>query len=150
ISDRNHVRRSVWDNNMLRVRSITLHTELWGAASDLFSFVLFPLYNNARKVSAGRSKQSCVREASRDVGGIYRCRLYVNQCFSSRGSGIATSSIRNTEGGPNSAKRKALTICNSFRFCLDFLNFFLPRKQSMQHECQRGRKRQSSEVMGST
>jgi hypothetical protein len=47
----------------------------------LLAFVLFPLYNKARKVPAGASRQSCVLEASRDVrdiAGIHRCSYPAN------------------------------------------------------------------------
>ncbi|PYX25372.1 MAG: hypothetical protein DMG82_05240 [Acidobacteria bacterium] len=66
------------------MRAVADDTELRRTAPDLFAFVLFPLHNNACKIPAGGSRQSCVPEASRDVGdvaGVDRCSLDMNECF---------------------------------------------------------------------
>ena len=70
----------------------------------------FSLYNHARKVPPGGSRQGCLLEASqdvRDVAGIIAAACTRTSASPSPGSGIATSSIRNTDGGPNSANRSA-------------------------------------------
>jgi hypothetical protein len=67
------------------VRAITDDSEIRGAAPDLFAFVLLPLYNNAGKVPAWGSRQSCFRETSRNVPDIARIdprRLHANERFS--------------------------------------------------------------------
>src|ERR1700678_2877424 len=46
--------------------------------------MLLPLYNNARKVPARGSWQSCFLEVAGDipdVAGVDRCRLHANECF---------------------------------------------------------------------
>jgi hypothetical protein len=60
-------------------------SERRGAAPNLFTFVIRPLRNNARKVPAGSSRQGCFLEVPRDVpdiAGIDPCRLHANKRFS--------------------------------------------------------------------
>ena len=90
------------------MRTITDDTERGGTAPNLVALVVLPLRNDARKVPARRSRQGCVLEVSRNVPDVARVdprSFHVNEYFRLAGVRNRTSSIRNTDGGPNSVKR---------------------------------------------
>lgn len=95
------------------MRSIMGDAQIRGATPDLFAFAPFPLCDKAREISAGSSRQSCVLEASATFPtslGLMAAACMRTRVSPSSGSGIATSSICNTDGGPNAANRNAFIL----------------------------------------